>query len=135
MEEVKDIFADLMQLGLVTEDLSDDPDLLEWMQSDQQELTNFWTITEDNEKTVTAETLIKMPFNQALDTTKVLSMKNRLDILEEVSKLRNHYYNFLGVYGAEGISKEEQISPEDFRSILGKIKHLEIVQNWLYGIM
>ena len=135
MEEIKDIFADLMDLGLVTEDLSEDPDLIEWMQSDQKELINFWTITEDNEKTITADTLVKMPFNQALDTVKVLSMKNRLDVLSEISKLRLHYYDFLGIYGAEGVPKEEQISPEDFRSILGKIKHLEIIQNWLYGIM
>jgi len=134
MEEVKDIFADLMNLGLVTEDLSEDPDLIEWMQSDQEELTNFWMLTEDNEKIVTAEILIKMPFNQALETVKVLSMKNRLDVLEEVTKLRTHYYNALGNYG-EGIPKDEQLRPDEFRSLLGKIKHLEIIQNWLYGIM
>ena len=60
-------------------------------------------------------------------------MKNRLDILTEIDKLRIHYYNALGNYG-EGVARDEQLSPEEFRSLLGKIKHIEIIQNWLYGI-
>lgn len=134
MENIKDTLQELIYLGLVDENLVADPDLTEWIQADTQELQDFW-ITTDGEKITDAETLLKMPFNQALRTVNELSMKNRLDILTETDKLRTHYYNALGNYGGEGIPRDEQLSPEEFRSLLGKIKHIEIVQNWLYGII
>lgn len=132
MENIKDTLKELISLGLVDEDLVNDPDLSEWIQEDTQELVDFW-IHRDGEEIIDADTLLKMPFNQAMRTVQTISMKNRLDVLTEIDKLRTHYYNALGNYG-EGVARDEQLSPEEFRSLLGKIKHIEIVQNWLYGI-
>ncbi len=79
------------------------------------------------------------------------SLKNPV---EEFALLSNEFYNsdklseevmnsplfeivvtsILNFQIGEGIDKDEQLSPESFRALLGKIKHIEIIQNWLYGI-
>ena len=114
MEDIKNILKELITLGLVDEDLVNDPDLAEWIQEDTQELVDFW-IHMDGEEVIDAETLLKMPFNQAMRTVQTISMKNRIDVLSELNDLRVHYYNALGNYG-EGVARDDQLSPEEFRT-------------------
>lgn len=133
MNEIKTLWNDLRTLGLVNEDIGDDPDLMDWLAGSQDTLEGFWQESSDYIANMTVDELLKLPFNNAQKTVAQFSMKKRIDVLEEMNKLRTHYYSQLNRYG-EGIPKDEQISPNEFRSILGKIKHIEIVQNWLYGI-
>lgn len=133
MSEIKTIWNELMQLGLCDEETCDDPDLQAWLENSQETLEGFWQESSEYIENLTVTELLKLPFTNAQKAVEQFSMKKRLDILEEMSKLRTHYYNQLSRFG-EGIPKEEQISATEFRSLLGKIKHIEIVQNWLYGI-
>ena len=82
---------------------------------------------------MTLDDLLKLPFTEAQKAVESFSMEKRIKILDELSQRRLHYYDQTVKFG-EGVPKEEQLSPEMFRSLISKIKHIEIVQNWLYGI-
>ena len=82
---------------------------------------------------MTLDDLLKLPFTEAQKAVESFSMEKRIKILDELSQRRLHYYDQTTRFG-EGVPKEEQLSPEMFRSLISKIKHIEIVQNWLYGI-
>lgn len=82
---------------------------------------------------MTLDDLLKLPFTEAQKAVESFSMEKRIKILDELSQRRLHYYDQASRFG-EGVPKEEQLSPEMFRSLISKIKHIEIVQNWLYGI-
>ena len=82
---------------------------------------------------MTFDEFLKLPFTEAQRAITSFSMEKRIKMLDELTTRRTYYYNQAAKFG-EGIPKDEQLSPEAFRSLLGKIKHIEIVQNWLYGI-
>lgn len=82
---------------------------------------------------MTLDDLLKLPFTEAQKAVESFSMEKRIKILDELSQRRLYYYDQTVKFG-EGVPKEEQLSPEMFRSLISKIKHIEIVQNWLYGI-
>ena len=104
----------------------------EWLNDSQEALAGLWENSEYISN-LTAEELLKMPFKNAQKAVEQFTMKKRIDILEDIEKLRIHYYNQMGRYGNGSLA--EQISPAEFKSLLGKVKHIEIVQNWLYGII
>ena len=64
-----------------------------------------------------------------------MTIAKRISILDELAKYRDFLYDTVGDYGRQGIPLEEQLSANDFRALVGRIKHLEILQNWLYGIV
>ena len=82
---------------------------------------------------MTLDDLLKIKFTEEQKDVESFSMEKRIKILDELSQRRLHYYDQTTRFG-EGVPKEEQLSPEMFRSLISKIKHIEIVQNWLYGI-
>lgn len=134
MSEVKQVLSALTSLGLVQDDIYNDPDLAEWLSSSQDELEGLWQDSSEYIEKLTVDELLKMPFVNAQKAIKQFTIKKRIDFLDEITIIRTHYYNQLARYG-EGNSKDEQISAKEFRSLLGKVKHIEIVQNWLYGII
>lgn len=87
---------------------------------------NHW---EDN---ITFDSLIKLTFNKAHDIIKKMTLKKRIKMLEDIDKHLLHCYEVTKGYNDQGFGKS--LSPDVFYSIMGKIKHLEILQNWLYGI-
>lgn len=90
---------------------------------------------EDNIDQVTLDKIMSSNFLVAKDIIDQMTIAKRITMLEEVHTYRDYLYNSLGRYGGEGLSKDEQLSPADFRMILGRVKHLEILLNWLYGIV
>lgn len=91
-------------------------------------------IVEDGE-VLDFDQFIKMPFNQAREQTERMSAKQRIEYLEKLDTRSLFLYNRTSLYTAgDGTPKDMQISHKEFISLLGKIKHCEILQNWLYGI-
>ena len=82
---------------------------------------------------MTLDDLLKLPFTEAQKAVEVFSMEKRIKMLDVLTERRLYYYEQTARFG-EGVPKDEQLSPEMFRSLISKIKHIEIVQNWLYGI-
>lgn len=135
MDNAKEIWNELIELGLIDVDTSNGPDLLAWLDGSRNALEGFWQ-TDPSEyiANMSADELLHLPFNSAQKAVTQFSMKKRLDMLDSLNSLRDHYYDQTSRFG-ENVPKEEQISPIEFRALLGKIKHIEIVQNWLYGIV
>ncbi len=139
--EIQSIWKQVVNSGLMDQKFFEsnisEEEFNELLEMDDMELIHLQCVGEDNmsayvEK-MTFDDLLKLPFNEAQRAINSFSMEKRIKILDELTTRRSYYYNQTSKYG-EGISKDEQLSPEAFRSLIGKIKHIEIVQNWLYGI-
>lgn len=133
MEDVKTTISELNDLGLST--LGDEYQQY-LAEQNKQVLEELWaqTIVPAYIQKLTLDDVLKLPFDLANKYIKQFSMSQRIDMLEELTKYKNHLYNEANRYGDDRLDKETQISANTFRVLLGKIKHLEIIQNWLYGI-
>lgn len=133
MNTVENNFNELTQLGLSTFG----EEYAEYATEQHAEaMATLWDMdaTPKHVADLTLEDLLKQPFDVAHKYINQFTMVKRINMLNKLTDYRNHLYNETGKFGAEGLPKEEQLSAKNFRSLLGKIKHLEILQNWLYGI-
>lgn len=131
--EIQSTMEQLDKLGLLKEDL-DVKEFEDALSRDTAELTRLLELVDDNDyvKNMKFDELVKLPFEEAQKTIERMEMAKRIAMLDELTTLRKFYYEETRRYC--GVSKDELISASEFRSLLGKIKHLEILQNWLYGI-
>lgn len=91
--------------------------------------------TEDMVDSVNLETILTTNFVAAKEIIDQMTIAKRIAMLEDLSKYRIQLYDSFSRYGEKGVPRDEQLSAEDFRMLLGRVKHLEIIQNWLYGIV
>lgn len=133
MENVNTTFQELTDLGFSSLGAEYEQYLAEQNKDAVEQMLNT-VVTSEYIESLTLDDVLKLPFDAAHKYIAEFSMAKRIKILEDLSKYRLHLYDQTGRYGGEGLSKDEQISASDFRLLLGKIKHLEILQNWLYGI-
>lgn len=89
---------------------------------------------EDMVNETTLQSIMSANFTNAKQTIDKMSIMKRIQILEELDEYKSYLYNRAGTWGQPGIPKDEQLSANTFRAILGRIKHLEILQGWLFGI-
>lgn len=82
---------------------------------------------------LTFDELKQMPFESAKAAIDKFPLEKRLDILEQLTTYKAHIYEEFSRYNT-GIPKEIQMSPKEFKILMGKVKHLEILQGWLYAI-
>ena len=93
----------------------------------------IWTKNVHLEDNITFDQLCKLTFNKAHETIQKVPLKKRITLLEDVDKHLVHCYEIVHKdYNDQGFGKS--MSPEIYYRIMGKIKHLEILQNWLFGI-
>lgn len=92
----------------------------------------LWKKNNHMEDNITFEALSKLTFNKAHDLIVKMSLKKRMNMLKELDHHLVHCYEVTKKYNDQGFGKS--LSPEIFYNIMGKIKHLEILQTWLYGI-
>jgi hypothetical protein len=92
---------------------------------DQEELVND----------VTLERIMSSNFMSAKEVIEQMTIAKRIKMLDEVYTYREFLYENISRYGMEGLSKDEQLTANEFRLLMGRIKHLEILQNWLFGIV
>jgi hypothetical protein len=90
---------------------------------------------EDIINDVTLDKIMSSNFPVAKDTIDQMTIAKRIKMLDEVYTYRDFLYENIGRYGVEGLSKEEQLTASEFKILMGRIKHLEILQNWLFGIV
>lgn len=109
----------------ITELADDDEALRELLKMKQEE---------DMVNKVTLQTIMSTNFTKAKQTIDKMTIMKRIQILEELDEYKSYLYDSAGTWGQPGIPKEEQLSDTAFRAILGRIKHLEILQGWLFGI-
>jgi hypothetical protein len=83
-------------------------------------------------ESITFDQLTKLTFDKAHRAIGKISMKNRIKLLNELD--RRLVYLYECTKGYNDIMFGKSMPPKDFFSIMGKIKHLEIIQNWLFGI-
>ncbi len=79
--------------------------------------------------------ILVVPYDKAKEYIDQMTVAKRISILEDVQEYRQYLYSCTDRFGAEGLPREEQLSAHDYQIVMGKIKHLEILQNWLFGIM
>lgn len=84
---------------------------------------------------VSLDKLMSLNFTVAKSTIDQMTMVKRIQMLDSVFEYRDYLYEALGRYGVEDIPKEEQTTAAEFKILMGRIKHLEIVQNCLFGIV
>lgn len=89
---------------------------------------------EDMVNEATLQSIMSANFTNAKQTIDKMTIMKRIQILEELDEYKSYLYNRASTWGQPGIPKDEQLSANTFRAILGRIKHLEILQGWLFGI-
>lgn len=140
--EIQNIWKQVVSLGLMDEKFFEnnvsEEEFNTLLEMDDAELIHLQDIGDKDMsiyiEEMTLDDLLKLPFTEAQKAVESFSMEKRIKILDELSQRRLYYYDQTVKFG-EGVPKEEQLSPEMFRSLISKIKHIEIVQNWLYGIV
>lgn len=90
---------------------------------------------EESVAEVSLEQVLTSPFQTAKDTIDKMTLAKRIEMLDDLDKYRDYLYEQVNRYGAQGLSKDEQLKASEFRVIMGRIKHMEIIQNWLFGII
>ena len=133
--EVRKLWSSIEELGLWDENTNIDYETFNALiEEDDAKLKELLLQCEDTEyvRNLTLDELVRLPFDAAKKTIDTFSMEKRITILNELDTKKNYYYNQTARYC--GVSKDELISAKEFRSLLSKIKHMEILQNWLYGI-
>ena len=139
--EIHSIWKQCISSGLMDEKFFEsnisEEEFNELLEMDDAELIHLQAIEGGNMsayiENMTFDELLKLPFTEAQRAIASFSMEKRIKMLDELTTRRTYYYNQTARFG-EDVPKDEQLSPEAFRSLLAKIKHVEIVQNWLYGI-
>lgn len=133
--ELVPVWESIYQLGLWDENTNIDYETFNaLLEQDDETLAKLLNQCEDSEyiRNLSFDELLKLPFDGAKKAVDSFSMEKRIKMLNELDDRKNFYYNQTARYC--GVSREELISASEFRSLLGKIKHIEIIQNWLYGI-
>ena len=90
---------------------------------------------EESVAEVSLERVLTSSFQTAKDTIDKMTLAKRIEMLDDLDKYRDYLYEQVNRYGAQGLSKDEQLKASEFRVIMGRIKHMEIIQNWLFGII
>lgn len=133
--ELVSIWESIYQMGLWDENTNIDYETFNALiEDDSATLSNLLSQCEDTEyiRNLSFDELLKLPFDGAKKAIDSFSMEKRIKMLSELDERKTFYYNQTARYC--GVSKDELISATEFRSLLGKIKHIEILQNWLYGL-
>lgn len=90
---------------------------------------------EESVAEVSLEQVLTSSFQTAKGTIDKMTLAKRIEMLDDLDKYRDYLYEQVNRYGAQGLSKDEQLKASEFRVIMGRIKHMEIIQNWLFGII
>lgn len=90
---------------------------------------------EDMIDDITLTRIMASNFATAKEYIDKMTIAKRIAILDEVYTYREYLYETASRYGGEGLAKSEQLTANEFKAVMGRIKHLEILQNWLFGIM
>lgn len=141
-KNVSQMFDELKALGLLQEEFPENTSPEEYWNAfhskeDDEGLKELLMKQQNEEliRNISLEELVRAPFMEAKNAIDQMTLAKRISILEDLQKYRDFLYEDADRYGKEGLSKDDQLNAAEFRSLVGKIKHLEIIQNWLYGVI
>jgi len=105
------------------------------LEESQQEVLS---LLEENEATkwadiISFDELMRLSFSKAHAVIKNISFKKRLKLLSQLDHHLVCLYEETKKY-KDSVAEESKLTSKDFMRIMAKIKHLEILQSWLYGI-
>jgi hypothetical protein len=127
-----EILKKCAELGLNT--LYDDFELYEaQLQKSEAELNQILNLNLDKHaESITFEQVCSITFIKAKDIIFKMSVKKRIDVLKVLDYNLDHLYKMAADYGEPDV--EVPITPKVYLALMGRIKHLEILMQWLYGI-
>lgn len=99
--------------------------------------TLFQMIDQEDEEfiaNITLDDLMKMPFDRSKKSIDKFSLAKRIQVLSELDTRRSYLYSYASRYGIGSPRDPDFVSANAWRTTMGRIKHLEILQAWLYGI-
>lgn len=141
--DVQKMFDELGVLGIRQEEFHEDMSWDEYVESmgkltgEDKKLKKLINLKANEEliNGVTLEEIMTSNFTNAKATIDQMTLAKRIAVLEDLHKYRDYLYETVGNWGKEGVPKKDQMSVNDYMALMGRIKHLEILQNWLYGIL
>lgn len=141
-QSMEEIFRSLEGTELQQDSFHEDMSWDEYIQAtaeltdDDQALKDLLRMKQEEDlvNNVTLQSIMSANFLNAKQTIDKMTIMKRIQILEELDEYKTYLYDSAGTWGQPGIPKDEQLSANAFRAILGRIKHLEILQGWLFGI-
>lgn len=141
--DMKDTFRSFKDTGLQQETFHEDMTWDEYVQElskltgDDKKLKQLIRIKQTEEVVAEAslDNIMLSNFENAKNIINQMTMTKRIAMLEEIDDYRGLLYDSLNRYGNAELPRDEQLSATEFRAILGRIKHLEILMNWLFGIV
>lgn len=100
----------------------------------EQEVLDLLLRCEDGDYIIdlTFDELNKIPFTLAKKIIFKFSMVKRLQMLEAAKIKRNYLGKMISYYGME--EPPIKIMPKEYMIMMSKLKHVEILIGWLYGI-
>lgn len=79
--------------------------------------------------------LSELSLNRAHEVIQEITLSKRIKILRDLDRHLLSLYEVSSRFGNEkNLDPADRITEKDYFKILGKIKHLEIMQTWLFGI-
>lgn len=103
------------------------------LKKSEEELEGILNLDLDHHaEEITFEQLCSITFIKAKKIIFKMSIKKRIAVLKDLDHRLVHLYDGLKGYNDQGFGKS--LSPQIFYQMMGKIKHMEILQQWLYGI-
>ena len=146
-KKVEQIFEELKGIGLTTGQF---PEYVEWDEyvaglgsqaspeadkSEDKSLQKILNLQRCPEKLkgMKLNDILHKNFYEAKKYIDLMPLDMRIDMLAELEEYKTYLYDSVGEWGNDS-ELGKTLSAKDVRSLLGKIKHLEIIQNWLFGI-
>lgn len=103
------------------------------LEKSQQELELLLNLDLDKHaEAITFDQLCVITFNKAKVVICKMTIQKRISMLKPLQNRLDHLYE--GTKGYYDSMFGSPVSPKVFQQMMGKIKHMEILMSWLYGI-
>jgi hypothetical protein len=127
---------DMQQLGLISQEVQLQMKEYEGrsLEETEKEVLALFADqrVEEYAQYITFDDLSKLTFDKAKKVIQHISLAQRIDYLGKLDKKLLYLYESTKGYNGQGFGKSMPV--KDFMHVMGCIKHLEIIQTWLYGI-
>lgn len=135
MDKVLEIFKTICEIPGLSNLSEEMKEYARALEESQQEVLSLFEETEATKwaDIISFDELMRLSFSKAHAVIKNISFKKRLKLLSQLDHHLVCLYEETKKY-KDSVTEESKLTSKDFMRIMAKIKHLEILQSWLYGI-